>query len=389
MIAALDIARTNLLRMLRDRASLFFVFVFPLILIIALGAMFGSLETGRLGIVHMGAGPLGDDLVDSIEDGDLSVELVGFASIDELRTAVEDGVVEAGVVVPTGYDATLRSGQDVTLTLVAAPEDRVSALRQSVEAAVAEQSARVRAARVAMLHAGSDFEAAYARAGATQEALPGLDVKVTTVGTSMFPIDVGRFAFGAQSQVILFMFLTSLTAATQLILTRELGVSRRMLATRTPIRAILLGELLGRFVVAMVQGVFIVVASSLLFGVLWGDLLGATLVIVMFALIGTGAALLIGVFARNADQAGAIGVVVGLILGAIGGAMVPTELFDEPMTTLSRLTPHAWAIDALRDLAFRGAGIVEILAQLSVLAGMALVLVVLGTWGLRRSLTRA
>lgn len=69
--------------------------------------------------------------------------------------------------------------------------------------------------------------------------------------------------------------------------------------------------------------------------------------------------------------------------------MVPAEFFDEPMRTLSRLTPHAWAIDALRGLAFRGGGIVDILLPLMVLAGMALVLVILGTWGLRRSLTRA
>ena len=117
-------------------------------------------------------------------------------------------------------------------------------------------------------------------------------------------------------------------------------------------------------------------------------LLGATLVVVLFALIGTGAAMIIGVFARNPDQAGAIGVAAGMIIGAIGGAMVPAELFEEPMTTLSRLTPHAWAIDALRDLSFRGAAVSDILLQLTVLAAMALALVVVGTWGLRRSLTR-
>jgi ABC-2 type transport system permease protein len=161
-----------------------------------------------------------------------------------------------------------------------------------------------------------------------------------------------------------------------------------MLSTRTPVSAILLGELLGRFAIAMLQGAFIVLVSSLAFNVEWGDRLGATLVVVLFALIGTGTAMIVGVFARNPDQAGSIGVAAGLILGAIGGAMVPAELFGEPMATLSLLTPHAWAIDALRDLAFRGAGVVEILAQLAVLAAFAVGLVVVGTWGMRRSLIR-
>jgi ABC-2 type transport system permease protein len=389
MIAALDIARVNLLRTLRDRTGLFFVFLLPLILIVAIGAMFGGFGSTRLGIVGVDAGPLGDDLVTLLEDGELSIEMTTYDSLDELRTAVEDGAVQSGLAIPAGYDEALRAGEDAELVLVAKPEDLVSALRQGIDAAVAEQSAQVRAARVAGEHAGAEFDAALERARATQAALPGLDVTVTTVGTSVFPSDAGPFAFGAQGQVILFMFLTSMTAATQLVLTRELGVSKRMLATRTPIRAILLGELLGRFVVAMMQGVFIVVVSSLLFGVEWGDLLGATLVVVLFALIGTGTAMIIGVYARNADQAGAIGVVAGMILGAIGGAMVPAELFVEPMTTLSRLTPHAWAIDALRDLSFRSAGVADILIQLAVLAAMAVGLVIAGTWGLRRSLTRS
>ena len=69
--------------------------------------------------------------------------------------------------------------------------------------------------------------------------------------------------------------------------------------------------------------------------------------------------------------------------------MVPPEVFQEPMSTISRLTPHAWAIDALRDLAYEGAGIRDLLAPLAVLSAYAAVLVAIGVWGLRRSLTRA
>ena len=102
----------------------------------------------------------------------------------------------------------------------------------------------------------------------------------------------------------------------------------------------------------MMQGLFIVLVSSLVFGVSWGDPAGAAVVIVLFALVGTGAAMTVGVFARNADQASALGVVLGMVLGALGGAMVPLELFGEPMSSLAQLTPHAWAIDAFRDLVF-------------------------------------
>jgi ABC-2 type transport system permease protein len=386
-MATLEIARVNLLRTLRDRTNLFFVFLLPLIIIVAIGAAFGGAGTSRLGIVRTDAGPLADELVGLIESGDVAVDVRERGSLDELRSGVEDGDLEFGLLIPPGYDARLRAGEGVELTLVARPEGLFAALGQGIEAAAARQSARVRAARVASEFAGIGFDEALEHARVAQEAMSGISVEQVTSGEATFPSIGNPFALGAQSQTVLFMFLTSMTAATQLVLTRQLGVSRRMLATPTAVPSILLGELLGRFSIAMLQGVFIVVVSALLFGVSCGNLLGASVVVVLFALVGTGAAMVVGVFATDPDQAGSIGVVAGMILGALGGAMVPGELFPEPIATISRLTPHYWAIDAFRDLVFYQAAVTEIVAQLAVLAAYALVLVGIGTWGLRRSLT--
>jgi len=184
------------------------------------------------------------------------------------------------------------------------------------------------------------------------------------------------------------MFLTSMTAATQLILTRQLGVSRRMVASPVRIGTILLGETLGRFGVAMVQGLFIILLSTLVFGVGWGDPLAASLVVVLFALVATGAAMLVGVFSNNPDQAGALGVMAGMLLGALGGAMVPLEVFPEPAHTIAYLTPHAWAIQGLREVALRDGTVADVLLELAVLGVYAAALMALGTWRFRRILTR-
>ena len=387
-MAALEIARVNLLRVVRDRTNLFFVFLLPLILIIAMGAAFGGAGTSRLGLVSVDAGLLGDELVNLIEAGEVDVDVRERSTLDELRSGVEDGQLDFGLLIPPGYDEALRGGEDVELTLVARPEGIFAALGQGIETAAAEQSAQIRAARITAEHADIDFEAALEQVHAAQGALEGISVETTTLGEATFPSMGNPFALGAQSQTVLFMFLTSMTAATQLIVTRQLGVSRRMLSTPTPLRSILIGELLGRFGIALVQGLFIVIVSSLLFSVTWGSLPGASMVIVSFALIGTGAAMVVGVFARNPDQAGAVGMVAGMLLAALGGALVPGKLFPEPVSTISMLTPHYWAIDAFRDLVFEGASIGDILTQLAVLAAYAIVLVGIGIWGLRRSLTR-
>src|SRR5665809_173535 len=106
------------------------------------------------------------------------------------------------------------------------------------------------------------------------------------------------------------------------------------------------GETLGRFLVAMLQGVFIILAASLLFGVKWGDPLAASALLTAFALVSTGAALLFGAMLSNEQQAGAL-TPLSLGLAALGGCMVPLEVFSPTMQTIAHATPHAWAVEGL------------------------------------------
>jgi ABC-2 type transport system permease protein len=382
------IAVVNVRRLLRDRTGLFFIFVLPVILIVVLGTMYGGRVAPRMGIVAIDAGALGTELVDAIRNGGVKLELKEPATVDELRARVEDGSLEIGVIVPPGYDATLRGGGVAEVTILGQPESAVSALREAVDAAIAEQSATVRAARLATSREGIPFDEALATAHSVQAELAAVTVAVERIGEGIFPATTGAFAPGAQSQLVLFMFLTSMTAATQLILTRQLGVSRRMVAAPVRIGTILLGETLGRFGVAMVQGLFIVLLSAVAFGVGWGDPLAAGMIVVLFALVGTGAAMVIGVFSNNPDQAGALGVMAGMLLGALGGAMVPLEIFPEPAHTIAYVTPHAWAIQGLREVALRNGTIGDVLPELGVLALYAIALMAIGTWRFRRILTR-
>ncbi len=383
-MSALAIAQVNLTRLFRDRMSLFFIFLLPVVLIVVLGVMYGGRTAPRLGIVAIDVGQLGSDLIADLRTGDMPLEIREFADRAALADAVEQGTIEMGIVIPAGYDANLRGGGMADIAVVSQPSGLL-AVEQGVAAAIARQSAQVRAARLAEQQ-GASFDAALASAREAQQTLPGVDVRVVDVGERMFPEGIGMFSLGAQSQLVLFMFLTSMTAATQLILTRQLGVSKRMFSTPTSAAMIIAGETLGRFVVAMVQGVFIVLVSALVFGVSWGDPLGATLLVISFALVGTGIAMLIGSFANNADQAGTFGVFAGMALGFIGGAMVPIEVFGEPMRSIAQLTPHAWAIDGLRSLAFDGATAVDIAPQLAVLMVFALVPLSLAVWRFRRTL---
>jgi ABC-2 type transport system permease protein len=233
---------------------------------------------------------------------------------------------------------------------------------------------------------GTQAEAA-AAAEAGYERVPGVEVSVTQVGEPGMFAGFSQFTFGASTQLILFMFLTSMTAAVRLVTTRQLGVSRRMTATPTAPWTIVTGEALGRFLVAILQAAYVVVVTAVAFGVAWGDPLATGVLIVLFGIVCSGFALLVGAVARNADQAGSLGVFLGLALGALGGCMIPIQTMPDSMQALARLIPHSWALQGIQEVIRTGGGIDTVAVNVGVLAAYGAVVLALASWRFRKAIT--
>jgi ABC-2 type transport system permease protein len=382
------IVRTNLVRSLRDRLALFFSVLLPLILILVLGLTFGAGASTRIGIVNLDGGPLAADLVASITAArDVPVDVRLYETQGAVMDDASRGIVSAAVVIPAGYSDTLAAGGQAVITVLTPPTERASAVRTMIDEGIAREVAVVRVAQWASSATGQPFSASLAAARAKSASMPGVGVQVVPVNAAAHA--ASGYGSGAQSQLVLFMFLTSLTGSVELVLTRQLGISRRMYATPTPPWTIIAGESLARIAFAVVQGLFIVGASAVLFGVAWGDPVAVGTVILVYALVAGGASMIVGSVASTPSQAGAIGPAIGMLLALLGGAMVPLEVFPSVMQTVARLTPHAWAMDALGTVVNAGAGLGAVLPQVSVLLGFAAVFFLLAVLRFRRVLTTA
>jgi ABC-2 type transport system permease protein len=383
------IAGGSLRRLFRDRTNIFFILVFPLLLVLVVGVVFGGFDKVGLGVVA----PPGDELAGRVVAAlrhDDQLDVHRYPTESRLRSAVEHHEVEGGVVVPPGFATRLRAGDDASIGFLAGPTGAGLALQPVVDAAVRPELVDLQAARFAADHGDGDgdFDAALARATELGGQLPAVTVRAHTVGDRLFSPKLGRFDVSAAQQLLLFMFVTGLASSVAIIRSRRLGVTRRMLSTPTSVTVVLGGEMLGRFTVVALQGVYIVSATWLLFGVSWGDPIGALALVVVFALVATGAAMLAGALFSNEQQSSSAGVMIGLGLGAIGGCMVPLQIFPSTLRTIAHLTPHAWALDAFDELVGNDAGVGAILPNLAVVAAMAVVLLALATWRLRRVITR-
>jgi ABC-2 type transport system permease protein len=370
----------------RDRVALFFVVALPAAIMFIIGSTFGGMESLQVGVLDRDDTASSRALVAALDRGD-GLDVERFDSLDGLRREVRTGTVGAGLVVPDGYGAALGSDDGATVELVADPSSAAAAAAQaSVRAAVGDLAVRFAAARTASEATGADL-------ATTQQLADGLADELPVAGVRRESVDDGEdatlssFSYTAPSNLVLFTFINTVVAGSILAVERRDGITRRMLATPHGTGTILAGIGAAKLTFALLQSALLVGIGAVVFGVSWGDPVGAALLVVLFAAVATGVGLLVGATVDDPDQAQAVGVPIAIALGMLGGCMWPLEIVPPVMRTIGHLSPQAWAMDGWIALVFDGDGVGAIVPQLAVLAAFAIVLGLAARWRLLRALT--
>ncbi|MEE6281275.1 ABC transporter permease [Georgenia sp. MJ170] len=386
MRAVVAIAGTELRRFMRDRSNIFFVLIFPLLLVVVIGLQFGGGGGAGSAALSGSCGPLRDGITEQLSDAGVSVTPV---EPDAMRTLVSRGRATVGLLVPESAEAAFAAGEPATVEMISASGGTAPAVEQAVRTALQALSLE-RSQLTALTGQGVTEPDATAALAAAGEAVAPVELRVVDVDEIAQQLSgLGQFDLGAATMVLLFVFLSTLSSAVTLIQSRRLGIQRRVLAAPVSSSAALGGQLLGRWVIAGAQGAYIMVVSMLLFDVDFGTLWLALLIMLVFGAVATGAAMLLGALVDHEGAASGMAVGIGLVLAALGGCMFPLELFPPTLRTIAHITPHAWGYEAFAEVQRHAGGLVDIAPQLGVLVAMAAVLVLLGSWALRRSMARA
>ncbi|MHB8464339.1 MAG: ABC transporter permease [Acidimicrobiales bacterium] len=379
IIAALDLRGT-----LSDRQGAFFIFALPLAVIFIVGLVVqqGGNQV-RLGLLDNGTGPLAAHLDQTLSRSS-TIKLIRYHGRASLDVAVRRSDVDVGAVIPSSYDKDLMGGRVTpNVDFIALPADRsIVAQRGELEAIVSGEEAAVIAAQTAAAQTGKPVAAALAQARQLQGSSVSNRATLQRIGHTSTR---QGFDYTAPANMILFIFINSLAAAGAVAAARAAGIIRRMLATPTTPGTVLIGIGAGRLAIALVQAIVIITVGTLVFGVAWGNPVGLLLVVLLFALLSTAAALYVGATAKSFEQAIAITIPIGIGLGMLGGCMWPLAIVGPTMRAFGHITPHAWAVDALIKMGARR-GLGTIVTDLAVLGGAAVVAVALATRRLAKSL---
>lgn len=367
----------NLKRLSRDRVGLVFIVLVPFLLIAVIG-LSGAASGGAttLGLVAPAAPDATTQrLLGALAD-EPTLELVRYDGVDAMTAEVRRRELPAGIVVPADLETRIAAGEMVAVRFHTDPAALSPlALRTRVAQVVAGVGATLRSARVVADRTGISSAAAL---GAT-DLLPSFgatEVEQVTIGAEGRRLTSG-FEYAAPAYLLLFMFINTLVAAWGMPVDRASGLTRRTVAAPVPAGWVLAGEWLYRLVVALLQAGLIVVVGSLFFGVRWGDPTAVAAIVLLFALASTGAAMLLGSWARSEAQVTSLAPPLGIGLGMLGGCMWPLEIVGPIMRAIGHATPHAWAVDAFIEVVGGGATVVDVGRELAVLAAFAVGLLAL------------
>ena len=159
------------------------------------------------------------------------------------------------------------------------------------------------------------------------------------------------YRFVVPAYTVLFVFFLVTVMGRSFILERELGTLRRLRTSPISSSSILTGKTLPFLLLSVIQTFILLAAGRLVFGMSWGVRPWLILpVVVSTSLAATTLGLAFAAFVRTDSQVSAIGNLIVLATAGISGCLVPRNWMPELSQKISLITPHAWSLDAYREL---------------------------------------
>lgn len=358
-----SIAGKDLLLLFRDRKALLTLIGTPLILTFILGIAFSSMwnsstPPSRILFINQDQGQFGAMLFDEVFLLEGIKEWVVLEEVSARTEALEQvrrGQATVFIEIPTDFSESL-TDSTAQIRVFGDPGSsiRANVITQIVQRFGAEISTRV-VIQAALNQAISPLQ--------IEEALGAVALAVrvedgfTPQESGGVPVAMDYYAAGMG---VMYLLFTVSQGASAFLRERDTFTLARMYQSPARPWQIGGGKFLGLFLTALAQMSAVIIISTLLFRVNWGNLPGVFILTAAAAFAASGLGLMIAAVSKTPSAAGALGTMIVLPSSVLGGSMIP--LFELPpvVRLLSKFTVNGWAMDGYIKLMFEGAGPREI-----------------------------
>lgn len=363
-LKTIDIAANDLRLLLRDRKIFLFTLLMPAVFTVlfgfAQGGFSASVADSRLpvGFFDHDVSRMSQELKQQLEISDV-VRLAAFGPDPgtlEGQVATED--LAAALIVPPGYGHYLMIGRPAPLELVI-PQGSSSEMAIQSEAlriAIRMQGS-VAAAAALEDAAGQPFNDSFKAALESWES-PPVSVRVEKPALALEE-DTPNEAMAHTSPGMMLQFAIAGLMITGILMVneRKSRCMQRLLAGSVRRVQILAGHFLSIYLLSLLQFTMLILYGQYLLGVRYLSQPAATaLMALASAAWVAGLGLLVGVFAKNEDNAVVMSLVPMFVLVAIGGGWVPLDVIGGTFQVIGQVTPIGLGMVGFKSITLLGRG---------------------------------
>lgn len=397
----ISIALLHMKLILSDHKVFFFSLVMPIIFTAVMAQAnltgFGSdaVANPQIEVVAADRGALGQSLIANLRAG--NHWKINETSLEEALGRVNDSRSVGALIIPGDFTESVFDGRPASLELRAGAgaASQVRRAEQFVNEAANKIIASFVSVKISSRLAGrlegndsgrsqperprADVEESFAQAA---RALEGASPVAVRFEPAINAVAEGGNSGANQSSpgvIVIFALFFAVGGANVLIFERRVGTLRRLLVTPSGKVTILLGKLVGIYLIGIAQIILMILAGSLLFGVAWGSSPVALILMVLaYLLVTTSLGVLLATVVKTIAQADALASLVVMAISALGGAWWSLSAAPQWMRILGHLFPTAWAMDGFKDIVIGHQSVAGILPEFGALLGFAAVFLTVG-----------
>ena len=393
MIRIIDIALKDLLQLSRDFRTFMFLLIMPIAFTFLFGFAFGSFGGGNsdsrlpVGYISQDSHWVTNSLHDLLDKSEvIRLDENIFHSTTDLEKLVADGDLAAAIIVPHGYGKAMLKNKDARLIVIA---DKGTQAWTTIEAELLALTDRLDSAvRTATILSDIDsdrmpIDYAFKKSLSAWDEPPIAITETTSLAVKKTSGGGMSSAHNSPGFMLQFAIAGLLTAAQIIVSERKSRTLQRLLTTATQRIHIILGHYLALFLLIFTQFTILIIFGQFVLKVDYLRVPSATLLVALSAALCISAlGLLIGILARNEEQAIVFSLVPMFVFSGLGGAWVPLEVTSATFSAIGHLTPLAWGLDGFENICARGLGFNSVLIPCAALLGYAILFFLLAVWRL-------
>lgn len=367
----------------QKRQSYVLMFGMPLLFTLLFGGLMSdtSAQKIKLAFVDEDHSTLSKSLYDSLLNN--SVFTVKEMNRKSAIEQVKDKKITGYLLVVKGFEDTMASGRKSTVSFHHSPDFTNSSLvNQLVSNTLSKMAIETKASAVWSSYSKKSWNKMFNE----------LDKNIASAAPSFQKISVTKRAdtkemsnMSARSAgfSIMFVMIMMMSVTSVLLEARKTGVWFRLLSTPTAKIEIISGYFLSFFLIGWIQFGILMAATTLLFGVHWGNPAGIFVLVSALLLCVIGLGLLISGFVKTSEQQSALGSIIIASTCMLGGVYWPLDIVPTIMQKIADYIPQTWAMKGFTELIARGGSVTDIIAPAGVLLAFSTAFLVVGITRIR------